>query len=135
MTIDEDKLYRAIDEIARQVQLLCAILGDVKFFFRKFKVADGDQGNPSLLVGNGADAATVACAVANACSTVEKLNTLTNNAVEMVGWKSNASSSMKRKCGEQAGHGAITACLEDNDWKVRKAALLALREGVASWEP
>ena len=101
-TTDEDNLYRIIDEMAVKAQKLCATLGDVKFFFREFKVADGDQGNPSLLLGNGADEARVAWAVANACSTVEKLNTLTNNAVQMV--KSNASSCMKRKCEAQAEH-------------------------------
>ena len=109
-TIDEvkviserDNLYRTIDEMARQMQLLSATVREVKFFFGKFKVADGGQGNPSLVVANGADAVSAAWAVANARSTVEELNTLTNSAFEMVGWKSNSSHVQEASSSSQGG--------------------------------
>ena len=39
---ERDNLSRTIDEVARQMQLLCVTLGEVKFFFDKYKVADGE---------------------------------------------------------------------------------------------
>ena len=84
-TIDEvkviserDNLYRTIDEVARQMQLLCVTFGEVKFFFDKYKVADGEH---------GADAVSAAWAVANAGSTVEELNTLTNMRARWGPWR------------------------------------------------
>ena len=51
-TIDEveviserGNLYRTIDEVARQMQLLRGNLREVNVFFDKLKVADGGQGN------------------------------------------------------------------------------------------
>ena len=91
---DRENLYRTIEEVARQLQLLRANLREVNGFFDKFKVTDE---------ANGADAVRAAWALTNACSALEEVNTLTNSAFEMVGWKSNASHVEQASSSSQGG--------------------------------
>ena len=91
---ERETLYRTLEEVARQLQLLRANLREVNGFVDKFKVTD---------VANGADAVRAAWALTNACSALEEVNMLTNTAFERVGWKSNASHVQQASSSSQGG--------------------------------
>ena len=100
---ERENLYRTIEEVAQQLQLLRGTLREVNGFFDMVKVTDVGQGTASLAVANGADAVRAAQALTKACRGLEELNTLTKTAFEMVGWKSNASHVQQASSSSQGG--------------------------------